>query len=116
MILNALEARALPIYGDGMNVRDWLHVDDHCAALMLVLQRGRPGESYNVGASNEQPNIVLVNHVCAALDEAKPAGSNPAMKAAGKSKYAELKTFVADRPGHDRRYAVDATKLRTELG
>jgi len=116
MILNALEARPLPIYGDGMNVRDWLHVEDHCVALLLVLQHGRIGESYNVGASNEQPNIALVNHLCAALDMAQPAASNPAMRAAGKASYADLKTFVADRPGHDRRYAVDATKLRTELG
>ena len=116
MVLNALDARELPIYGDGLNVRDWLHVDDHCAALLLVLQRGRPGESYNVGAGNEQPNIVLVDRLCAALDAALPAASNPAMRAAGLSSYAELKTFVADRPGHDRRYAVDNTKLCTELG
>ena len=116
MVLNALEARKLPIYGDGRNVRDWLHVDDHCAALLLVLDRGRPGESYNVGASNEQPNIVLVDRLCAALDAALPAAANPAMRAAGLSSYAELKTFVADRPGHDRRYAVDNTKLRSELG
>jgi dTDP-glucose 4,6-dehydratase len=116
MVLNALEARKLPIYGDGRNVRDWLHVDDHCAALLLVLDRGRPGDSYNVGASNEQPNIVLVDRLCAALDAALPAASNPAMRAVGLSSYAELKTFVDDRPGHDRRYAVDSTKLRTELG
>ena len=116
MVLNALEARQLPIYGDGRNVRDWLHVDDHCAALLLVLHRGRPGESYNVGAGNEQPNIVLVDHLCAALDSAMPAASNPAMRAAGLSSYGELKTFVADRPGHDRRYAIDNTKLCADLG
>jgi dTDP-glucose 4,6-dehydratase len=116
MVLNALDARRLPIYGDGTNVRDWLHVDDHCAALLLVLHRGRPGESYNVGANNEQTNTVLVDRLCAALDSAMPAASNAAMRAAGFSTYGELKTFVADRPGHDRRYAVDSTKLRTELG
>jgi dTDP-glucose 4,6-dehydratase len=116
MVLNALEARKLPIYGDGKNVRDWLHVDDHCAALLLVLQRGRPGESYNVGANNEQPNIVLVDRLCATLDAALPAASNPAMRSAGLSSYSQLKTYVTDRPGHDRRYAIDNTKLRTELG
>ena len=115
MILNALEARKLPIYGDGQNVRDWLHVEDHSAAILLVLERGRPGESYNVGASNEQSNLALIDHLCAGLEAASPAGSNPAMRAAGLSSYAELKTFVADRPGHDRRYAVDASKLRAEL-
>jgi len=83
---------------------------------LLVLQEGRVGASYNVGASNEQPNIALINHLCAALDIAQPAASNPAMRAAAKASYADLKTFVADRPGHDRRYAVDATKLRTDLG
>ena len=116
MVLNAIEARTLPIYGDGLNVRDWLHVDDHCAALLLVLERGRPGQSYNVGASNEQSNIVLVDRLCAALDAAMPPSSNPAMRAAGLSSYGGLRAFVADRPGHDRRYAVDSTKLRSELG
>ena len=116
MILNALQARALPIYGDGGNVRDWLHVEDHCAALLLVLRGGRPGESYNVGASNEQSNIQLVEQLCEVLEEMHPARSNPAMIAAGVTSYHDLKQFVTDRPGHDRRYAVDATKLRRELG
>jgi dTDP-glucose 4,6-dehydratase len=116
MVLNALDARPLPIYGDGKNVRDWLHVDDHCAALLLVLGHGHPGESYNVGAGNEYPNIVMVDRLCAALEAAVPAVSNPAMRAAGLTSYRDLRTFVADRPGHDRRYAIDATKLRTELG
>jgi dTDP-glucose 4,6-dehydratase len=116
MILNALEARTLPIYGDGRNVRDWLHVEDHCAALLLVLKKGRPGESYNIGAENEQSNAELVDQICDRLEEIKPARSNPAMNAAGVSCYRDLKRFVADRPGHDRRYAVDATKIRCDLG
>ena len=116
MILNAFEARPLPIYGDGGNVRDWLHVEDHCAALLLVLNAGRPGESYNIGASNERSNIQIVDELCDVLDEVHPAASNPAMVAAGTSSYDDLKRFVADRPGHDRRYAVDAAKLRGELG
>jgi dTDP-glucose 4,6-dehydratase len=116
MILNALEGRRLPIYGDGGNVRDWLHVEDHCAAIMRVLEAGRPGQSYNVGASNEQSNLSLVGHLCAALEAVVPASANPALQAAGVRRYDDLKVFVRDRPGHDRRYAVDATRLRRELG
>jgi dTDP-glucose 4,6-dehydratase len=115
-ILNALDARALPIYGDGRNVRDWLHVEDHCAGIMRVLARGRVGEHYNIGADNEQPNIAIVDEICDALEELRPAASNPAMTAAGIRRYRDLRTFVPDRPGHDRRYAVDASKLRAELG
>lgn len=115
-ILNALDARRLPIYGDGRNVRDWLHVDDHCAALLEILERGRPGEHYNVGASNEQPNIAIVDLICDTLETLLPAADNPAMRETGTVRYRDLKQFVADRPGHDRRYAVDATKLRAELG
>jgi dTDP-glucose 4,6-dehydratase len=115
-ILNALEGRTLPIYGDGRNVRDWLHVEDHCAGIMTVLQRGRPGEHYNIGSNNEQPNIAIVDQICKVLEELRPAASNPAMRTAGVADYQDLKKFVADRPGHDRRYAVDATKVRTELG
>jgi dTDP-glucose 4,6-dehydratase len=114
MILNAIEGRPLPIYGDGGNVRDWLHVEDHCEALMLVLGKGRPGEKYNVGGSNERTNVEIVDGLCDALDELVPARSNPAL--AGRSRYRELKTFVPDRPGHDRRYAIDASKLARELG
>ena len=116
MILNALDARPLPIYGDGRNVRDWLHVEDHCAAIMLVLKQGRPGESYNIGAANERSNLELVDLLCDAVEEVAPARSNPAMSAAGISSYRGLKRFVSDRPGHDRRYAVDATKIRRDLG
>jgi dTDP-glucose 4,6-dehydratase len=115
-ILNALEGRTLPIYGDGRNVRDWLHVEDHCAGILTVLQGGRPGEHYNIGASNEQPNIAIVDLICDVLEELQPAASNPALRAAGVARYTDLKRFVADRPGHDRRYAVDAAKVRAELG
>jgi dTDP-glucose 4,6-dehydratase len=115
-ILNALEGRRLPIYGDGGNVRDWLHVEDHCAAILQVLQQGRTGEHYNVGADNERTNVTIVDMICDALEDLVPAASNPALSRAGVATYRELKSFVTDRPGHDRRYAVDATKLRRELG
>ena len=108
MIQNALESRALPIYGDGMNVRDWLYVRDHCTAIRLVLDRGNPGETYNVGGLNEQPNLAVVDTLCALLDELRP-------RADGQS-YTTLKTFVKDRPGHDRRYAIDCAKIARELG
>ena len=106
MILNALEGKPLPIYGDGGNVRDWLHVDDHCAAILLVLRKGRPGEKYNVGGGNERTNLDIVDRICESLDRLRPATTSRSA----------LKTFVPDRPGHDRRYAIDATKLRSELG
>ena len=113
VILNALEGRALPIYGDGGNVRDWLHVEDHCAGLLTALENGRLGEKYNIGGGNERTNLEIVDRICATLDELRPASTNPALS--GKAKYGELKTFVPDRPGHDRRYAIDATKIRREL-
>jgi dTDP-glucose 4,6-dehydratase len=106
--LNALEGKPLPIYGDGQQVRDWLYVVDHCEAIWLVLQKGRLGETYNVGGLNEKPNLELVRTLCALLDEKSP-------RADGKS-YAEQITFVADRPGHDRRYAIDCAKIAKELG
>jgi dTDP-glucose 4,6-dehydratase len=114
MILNALEGRPLPIYGDGGNVRDWLHVEDHCSGLLLVARDGKPGEKYNVGGENERTNLEVVDRLCDALDSRAPASSNP--KLAGKTTYRALKTFVPDRPGHDRRYAIDADKIRRELG
>ena len=114
MILNALDGKPLPIYGDGGNVRDWLYVEDHCAGIASVLAQGRVGEKYNIGGGNERTNLELVDALCALLDELRPAAGNPAL--AGKRSYAELKTFVADRPGHDRRYAIDATRIRRELG
>jgi dTDP-glucose 4,6-dehydratase len=108
MIANALAGRPLPIYGDGMNVRDWLYVSDHCAAIRVVLERGRPGETYNIGGWNEMPNIEIVMTICALLDELHPG--SPV------TPHAKLMTFVKDRPGHDRRYAIDARKIERELG
>ncbi|SEA73534.1 dTDP-glucose 4,6-dehydratase [Variovorax sp. YR216] len=108
MIVNALAGKPLPVYGDGMQVRDWLYVKDHCSAIRRVLESGRLGETYNVGGWNEKPNIEIVNTICALLDELRP-------RADGKS-YREQITFVTDRPGHDRRYAIDARKLERELG
>jgi dTDP-glucose 4,6-dehydratase len=118
IILNAIDGRPLPIYGDGGNVRDWLHVEDHCAGLLLVLDRGRPGEKYNIGGGNERTNLEIVDRLCDALESIHPAASNPALKTAagGAPGYRGLKTFVRDRPGHDRRYAIDAAKIRRELG
>jgi dTDP-glucose 4,6-dehydratase len=116
MTLNAAEGRPLPIYGDGGNVRDWLHVEDHCAALLLVLQQGVPGGRYNVGANDERTNLEVVDGICAALEAIQPATSNPALAARGVRRYSDLRTFVPDRPGHDRRYAVEATRLTSELG
>jgi len=107
MIANALAGKPLPVYGDGQNVRDWLYVGDHCAAIREVLVRGRPGETYNVGGWNEKSNLEVVHTLCDLLDEMKP-------KASGS--YREQITFVKDRPGHDRRYAIDARKLERELG
>ncbi|BDE74410.1 MULTISPECIES: dTDP-glucose 4,6-dehydratase [Delftia] len=108
MIVNALAGKPLPIYGDGMQVRDWLYVRDHCSAIRRVLEAGKLGETYNVGGWNEKPNVEIVNTVCALLDELRP-------KADGTS-YAAQITYVQDRPGHDRRYAIDARKLERELG
>ena len=116
MILNAVEGRSLPIYGDGGNVRDWLYVEDHCVGILLALQAGRPGERYNIGGGNERTNLQIVDRLCAILDESLPAAANPALSAKGLASYAALKTFVPDRPGHDRRYAIDASKIERELG
>lgn len=108
MIVNALAGKPLPIYGDGMQVRDWLYVRDHCSAIRRVLEAGKLGDTYNVGGWNEKPNVEIVNTVCALLDELRP-------KADGTSYSAQI-TYVKDRPGHDRRYAIDARKLERELG
>jgi len=108
MIVNALAGKPLPVYGDGMQIRDWLYVKDHCSAIRRVLEAGQLGETYNVGGWNEKPNIEIVNTVCALLDELRPrADGQP---------YANQITYVTDRPGHDRRYAIDATKIHRELG
>jgi dTDP-glucose 4,6-dehydratase len=106
MVLNATRGRPLPVYGDGGNVRDWLYVEDHCEALRVVLARGRPGQTYNVGAGSELRNIDVVRAVCALLDELSPQGAP----------HGRWITFVADRPGHDRRYALSARKAHEELG
>jgi dTDP-glucose 4,6-dehydratase len=108
VILNALAGKALPIYGDGMQVRDWLYVKDHCSAIRRVLESGNPGETYNVGGWNEKANLDVVNTLCTILDELSPRPD-------GKP-YREQITYVKDRPGHDRRYAIDATKIEQELG
>ncbi|HET7294903.1 MAG TPA: dTDP-glucose 4,6-dehydratase [Vicinamibacteria bacterium] len=115
VILNAVEARPLPIYGDGGNVRDWIHVEDHCRGVLAALRGGRPGEKYNLGGHGERTNLDVVDAICAALETLKPAAKNDALKERGVSSYAELKTFVKDRPGHDRRYAIDSAKARREL-
>ena len=108
MIQKALSGQALPIYGDGQNIRDWLFVRDHTTAIRLVLDRGQTGETYNVGGLNEQANIAVVDTLCALLDELRPRADG--------SSYTTLKTFVPDRPGHDRRYAIDCAKITRELG
>jgi dTDP-glucose 4,6-dehydratase len=107
MIVNALAGKPLPVYGDGMQVRDWLYVKDHCSAIRRVLEAGRLGETYNVGGWNEKPNIEIVHTVCALLDELRPSAEGS---------YKRLITHVKDRPGHDRRYAIDARKIERELG
>ncbi|MFA7268874.1 MAG: dTDP-glucose 4,6-dehydratase [Sterolibacterium sp.] len=108
VLLNALQGKPLPIYGKGDNVRDWLYVDDHARALLMVFERGVAGETYNIGGHNEKTNLEVVDALCALLDELQP-------RADGRS-YLEQKTFVADRPGHDRRYAIDASKIERAIG
>ncbi len=108
VILNALNRKPLPVYGDGLNVRDWLYVEDHCVALGSILARGEPGGVYNIGGRNEKTNIDVVRAICALLDELNPASN--------RKPYASLITFITDRPGHDRRYAIDARKIERELG
>lgn len=106
-IINAISGKELPIYGKGDNVRDWLHVEDHADALLLVLERGQRGRSYNVGGENERTNLQIVERICAILDRLRPAPNGS---------YADRIAFVADRPGHDRRYAIDPARIREELG
>jgi dTDP-glucose 4,6-dehydratase len=108
MILNALAGKSLPIYGDGKNVRDWLYVEDHCSAILTVLEKGEIGETYNIGGHNEKSNLEIVYKICDLLDKARPRDN-------GKS-YREQIAYVKDRPGHDRRYAIDASKIKNELG
>ena len=106
IIVNALEGKPIPVYGDGLNVRDWLYVGDHCEAIRLALERGLPGETYNIGGDAERANIDVVRLILSIVDELRPAGSSRL----------NLITFVEDRPGHDRRYAIDANRIRSELG
>lgn len=108
VIMNALNGKPLPIYGDGQQVRDWLYVKDHCSAIRRVLEAGTPGETYNVGGWNEKPNLEVVKTICSILDQRKPRTDG--------ASYASQITFVSDRPGHDRRYAIDASKIERELG
>jgi dTDP-glucose 4,6-dehydratase len=120
-VLNALHGRPLPIYGDGMNMRDWLHVEDHCRGIEACLMRGKPGETYNIGGGAELPNLLVIAAICAEVDRAFAeveglAQRFPEAPAAHGRRSEELKVFVADRPGHDRRYAIDATKARLQLG
>ena len=110
MILNALEGKALPVYGDGLQIRDWLHVEDHVRALCKVVEVGKVGETYNIGGHNEKTNLDVVYAICDLLDEMRPE------KPVGIATYKDLITYVADRPGHDQRYAIDATKMQRELG
>lgn len=110
IILNALEGKALPVYGDGQQIRDWLYVDDHAQALYLVASKGKVGETYNIGGHNEKTNIDVVRAICSIMEELVPN------KPCGVEKYEDLICFVADRPGHDIRYAIDATKIESDLG
>jgi len=119
--LNALSGRNLPIYGDGMNVRDWLHVEDHCYGIELILKKGRVGEVYNVGGGQELPNVAVIEEICRGVDAAFAADPElarrfPQAPAANGGSSLELKTYVTDRKGHDRRYAIEETKIRGELG
>ncbi len=113
MILNASEGKDLPIYGDGTNIRDWLHVEDHCSGILQVLKRGDSGESYNIGGNSERSNLQVVDALCAALEQELP--NNPALGKRGYERYEQLVTFVKDRPGHDQRYAIDASKIERDL-
>jgi dTDP-glucose 4,6-dehydratase len=115
-IYNAIEGKPLPIYGNGQNVRDWLFVEDHCDAIMTILTRGRAGERYNIGGRSERTNIEVARQVCDILEELFPSDRNPALAATGHSSYRDLITFVPDRPGHDRRYAIDCSRIERELG
>ncbi|HSL27917.1 MAG TPA: dTDP-glucose 4,6-dehydratase [Anaerolineales bacterium] len=116
MILNALAGKPLPVYGDGSNVRDWIYVDDHCRALKLAFEQAPLGETYTVGSGNERRNIDLVRQICSLLDEIAPPEEVQALRERGLHSYSELIHFVADRPGHDRRYAVDPARIKRQLG
>jgi dTDP-glucose 4,6-dehydratase len=114
LIINSLGGEKLPIYGDGMNIRDWLYVDDHCRGIELVLNKGRDGEVYNIGGNCEKTNLEIVEKVCAIMDELTPL--SPQHSALSPTPHSSLIEFVKDRPGHDRRYAIDSSKITKELG
>ena len=116
MLLNALEGKPLPVYGDGQNVRDWLYVEDHCHAILRILEAAPPGSTWNIGGRAERTNLEVIAALCAGLEARRPAADNPALAEAGIAGYPALQSFVEDRLGHDRRYAIDDTRLRTELG
>ena len=116
MILNALSGKSLPVYGDGSNVRDWIYVEDHCKAVKLAFEKGTVGGEYAIGANNEQKNIHLVHQICSILDEIAPPIEVPQLRERGLNSYTELIQFVTDRPGHDRRYAIDSARIMRELG
>ncbi|MGD2086276.1 MAG: dTDP-glucose 4,6-dehydratase [Candidatus Aminicenantes bacterium] len=118
MILNALAGKKLPVYGDGMNIRDWLYVEDHCSAIYSIIRAGRIGETYNIGGENEQPNINVVNKICETLEALYPGKENSYIRDSGQKieGYKDLITYVKDRPGHDRRYAINCDKIKKELG
>jgi dTDP-glucose 4,6-dehydratase len=117
MILNALAGKKLPVYGDGMNVRDWLYVEDHCSAIFSIIRSGKTGETYNIGGENEQTNIHVVKKICVTLEELYPINENSMVRNSGQNikNYIQLITFVTDRPGHDRRYAINCDKIKKEL-
>jgi dTDP-glucose 4,6-dehydratase len=117
-ILNAVEGKQLPVYGDGKNVRDWLYVEDHCDAIWLILNRGTAGETYNIGGECERQNIEVVQKICEILETLYPAADNPKIRSSSSqiSRYKDLITFVSDRPGHDLRYAINCDKIKNELG
>jgi len=118
MILNAVEGKSLPVYGNGKNVRDWLYVEDHCDAIWLILKNGKLGDTYNIGGDCEKQNIEVVNRLCEILEELYPAENNKRVtkSVATGSHYEDLITYVKDRPGHDRRYAIDCSKIKEVLG
>ena len=118
IILNALEGKPLPVYGDGKNVRDWLYVEDHCEAIWLILSKGRSGETYNIGGECEKMNIEVVKTICEVLEQLYPIQANPVLRNRQSTirNYKDLITFIADRPGHDRRYAINCDKIKNELG
>ncbi len=116
VMLNALEGKALPIYGDGKQIRDWLYVEDHCAGILAALEKGRLGETYCIGGRSEMENLQIVQRICSILDELRPPAENPKMEGKGHSKYEDLIAYVKDRPGHDRRYAINCDRIQKECG